>query len=128
MMYDNYVNKIQKLAKIKNIIYKLRFVIIGVFTAIVVLIVSLLANKGKISLFEMPEELTYGDSLNIKSESFMSDISYQYRLEGTSEWHDGLPEFAGVYEVRVVTNAAFGENYSDSKKLVINNDNDLLHK
>ena len=120
MMYDNYVNKIQKLAKIKNIIYKLRFVIIGVFTAIVVLIVSLLANKGKISLFEMPEELTYGDSLNIKSESFMSDISYQYRLEGTSEWHDGLPEFAGVYEVRVVTNAAFGENYSDSKKLVIN--------
>ncbi len=49
----------------------------------------------------------------VNGESFSNgEISYQYRLDGEQDWHDGLPVNAGSYRVKASVEVLQSQNYN----------------
>ncbi|MDE7082448.1 MAG: hypothetical protein K2O89_01930 [Clostridia bacterium] len=113
--YDNYINRIQKVAKFKNFVVKFKFLIIGVLAVIIAGITALLVMKGTItSDMVLPAQITYGDSYApAQASAFLSGVTYEYSLKGTDEWTEEKPVKAGEYLVRTVTSKAIGKGYGD---------------
>lgn len=119
-MYDEYVEKIKKISKVKNKIYKFRFLILSVLAVIIASVVTLLSIKGNTSELLLPESITYGENYEASCSALMSTITgYEHKLEGTDTWEKGLPDKPGEYYVRAVAERAFGSGYSEEKKISI---------
>lgn len=112
--YDNYLNRIQKLAKFKNFVHKFRFLFIGLFSLIIAATAGLLIAKGQVTTaMTLPAQIVYGDSYEpTPASAFMSSVSYEYSLEGSGKWSSEKPVKAGKYLARTVTEKAFGKGYS----------------
>ena len=121
MMYDEYVKKIEKLSRIKNGIYKFRFLIIGVLVAIIATVTTLLSIKGNTSELLLPENITYGEAYTASCDAVMSDIiGYEYKEVNGTEWKSGLPTKPGEYLVRALSERSFGGiGHSEEKKIII---------
>ena len=118
--YDNYLNRIQKVAKFKNFVHKFRFLIIGVFSLIIATTAGLLAAKGTVTTaMSLPAQIVFGDSYSPTATAFMSSVSYEYSLEGSGEWSSKQPVKAGKYLARTVTEKTFGKSYSDPVRFEI---------
>ena len=90
MYYEPYEQKILKLARIRDKIYKLRFLILAVFLVVTGTIVGLVAAKG--AFFEgvsIEVSYVYGEEITPKASAFMSKTSYEY-YDGT-EWSEEKP-------------------------------------
>ncbi|MBD5584136.1 MAG: hypothetical protein HDQ88_03570 [Clostridia bacterium] len=113
--YDSYKNRIEKVAKVKAFIVKYKFLIIGILAILVAGISALLATKGMITLAtSLPAEIVYGDDYNpTEATAFLSDVEFEYSLQGKDEWSEEKPLKVGAYRVRTVTNQAFGKGYGD---------------
>ena len=119
--YDNYLNRIQKLAKFKNFVHKFRFLIIGLFSLIIAATTGLLIAKGAVmTAMTLPAQVVYGDYYEpTPASAFMSSVSYEYRLEEGGKWSGTKPDKAGKYLARTVTDKAFGKGYSDPVRFEI---------
>lgn len=113
--YDNYLNRIQKVAKAKNFVHRFRFLLIGAFLLIIAATTGLLVAKGTVTTaMSLPAKITFGDSYSpTPASAFLSSVSYEYSLEGSDEWSSKKPVKTGKYLARTVTNKAFGKNYSE---------------
>lgn len=112
--YDSYKNRIEKLAKFKNFVVKFKFLIIGVLAVIIGGISALLATKGMITadMTLSGDTFTYGQSYSpAGATAFLSDVNYEYALQGTDEWTDKKPVKVGKYSVRAVTDKVIGNGY-----------------
>lgn len=112
--YDSYKNRIEKLAKFKNFVVKFKFLIIGVLAVIIGGISALLATKGMITadMTLSGDTFTYGQSYSpAGATAFLSDVNYEYSLQGTDEWTDKKPVKVGKYSVRAVTDKVIGNGY-----------------
>jgi hypothetical protein len=50
----------------------------------------------------------YGEEITIDSEALFSNVSYEYRAKGMTDWSSDKPVRAGDYEVRIKTTHVFG--------------------
>ncbi len=113
--YDSYINRIQKVAKVKNFVVKYKFLIIGVLAVIIAGVTALLATKGMVtSAMVLDARYSYGESYSPTSATaFLSDVTYEYSLKGTDEWTEVKPVKVGTYLARTVTDKAIGKGYGD---------------
>ena len=112
--YDSYKNRIEKLAKFKNFVVRFKFLIIGVLAVIIGGISALLATKGMITadMTLSGDTFTYGQSYTpAGATAFLSDVNYEYALQGSDEWTDKKPVKVGKYSVRAVTDKVIGNGY-----------------
>ncbi|MDE6373931.1 MAG: hypothetical protein K2L72_05460, partial [Clostridia bacterium] len=112
--YDNYKNRIEKLAKAKRIIHKFRFLIAGVLTLIIAVSVGLMLAKGSYMSatvlsaqnidFNQPYEVT-------PAKAFLDSVRSQ-KIEycaadengnASGEWSNEKPVKAGKYFARTVS-------------------------
>lgn len=118
--YDNYKNRIEKMAKVKRGLHKFRFLICGVLALIVGVTVGLMCAKGSytsgMSLsaqtvnFNEPYEVT-------AAKAFLAsprEQKIEYSLAGSNEWTTKKPVKAGKYQARTVTKKIVGYSYSPS--------------
>ena len=118
--YDNYKNRIEKLAKAKRVLHKFRFLIAGVLAAVVAGSVALMVAKGsymsamtlssQIIEFNQPYEIT-------PAKAFLDAPSSQkieYSLAGSNQWTNEKPVKAGKYVARTVSPKLVGYSYSDT--------------
>ncbi len=113
--YKKYEEKMRKIAKVRHTIYRLRLLIGSMILLVIALIVSFLSTKGIIIKgLECPLEITYGDDYLYTAKALFSDVSYEFRPKGRSEWSDEKPYLPGEYEMRAISNRFFGaKGYSD---------------
>lgn len=112
--YDKYKNKIAKLAAVKNFVVRFRALFICAFALIVALISAFLITKGMvINDFSLSKaDIFYGDSYEIQpAKALFSSVRYEFAPEDSEEWSETLPDKAGKYRVRTVTDKAFGTGY-----------------
>jgi len=118
-MYERYENRIKKVAKIKNQMYRFRILIISTFSVIMATIIVLLSIKGNItSLPSIPQELIYGEEIAPTSTALFTGVSYEYR-QANGDWSPEVPKRAGEYEVRSVADATIGTKHSEPVKFTI---------
>ncbi|MCM1546446.1 MAG: hypothetical protein NC033_05360 [Clostridiales bacterium] len=115
--YDNYKNRIEKLAKAKRILHKFRFLICGVLALIVGTSVGLMVAKGSYTsgMSLSAQTIAFNEDYEVSAASaFLASPSEQrieYRLEG-GDWTSEKPVKAGKYSARTVTKKLVGYSYS----------------
>ena len=113
--YDSYKNRIEKVARVKAVILRFKFLIIGVLAVIIAGVTALLATKGMVtSAMVLPAEITYGDEYSpTAATAFLSGVTYEYSVQGTDEWSEEKPLKVGKYFARTVTDKAIGKGYGE---------------
>ena len=112
-----------KIRKVLDFFYRFRFVFIGVAAATAVGITTLDVTKGNItesSTFEA--SYTYSGNKDLFSptgNAFMSNVTYEYRRKGETEWTEEMPHEAGEYEVRGRSNGSHGYKYTKTSTFEI---------
>lgn len=122
MIYNNYVNKIKKIAKIKSTILRFKIAIISAFVLILGFTIFYNSCKGIVSGNLVIDDglLYYGEEYNANGlNSFLSNINYEYSADGTT-WTSIKPSTPGEYYVRGVSKKTFNRNsYSNVVKFTI---------
>lgn len=124
--YDNYKNRIEKLAKVKRRLHKFRFLICGALLLVVGTVVGLMCAKGAYTsgmslsaqsvYFNEPYEVTPAKAFLATS----SEQHIEYRnITLNGGWTGEKPVKAGEYEARTVTKKIAGYSYSPSVKFEI---------
>ena len=99
----------QKLNKILNRIYRLRFVIIGGALLAAATTFTLLGVKGKIQVtFDFKESYEYGEAFNPTGKALMESVKYEYKAANSSIWVDETPKDAGEYLARPYSYNGYG--------------------
>ena len=122
MRYQEYKNRMLKVRRVLDVIYRLRFVIIGVTTAIIATTVTLDLTKGSItetSSFKITYK--YGEKISYSGSSFMGDVDFEFRQkivlrdgnDSWSPWSKDEPKYVGTYQARARSLGNHGYKYSD---------------
>lgn len=116
--YDNYKNRIEKLAKAKRILHKFRFLIGGALGVIIAGSVGLMVAKGVYtSDMSLPALISFGEEYKpTYAKAFLASESSQkveYRRDGENEWTTQKPVKAGKYSARTVSPKLVGYSYSN---------------
>ena len=109
MLYESYAEKIKKVAVVRDIILKFKFLIIGVIVANFALTVCFLATQGMIlGGIKGETEYTYGNDVNFSATAlFAFRPSMEYSIDGGETWAEETPVMPGEYKVRAVTHRMF---------------------
>lgn len=128
VQYDNYEKKIKKITRVLKVLFRhkikiaLALLIVIVSSALMTMAVSaLMAAKGNILSedAEYANEIIYGESLDYSAKAFLSDVDYEYAVQGSGEWSENFPRDPGKYEVRAVTRAAVGKKYGEARAFTV---------
>ena len=113
MRYQQYRNRMLKIRKILDFFHRFRFVFIGAAVVTVSTVLALDLTKGSItktSKFEISYQ--YGQPISYSGESFMGDVTFEFREKGGIEWSEEVPTFVGEYETRAKSKGNHGYKYS----------------
>lgn len=120
--YDNYKNKIIKLAKVKKFLQRYKFIIAGILTALIALSVGLMVGKGAfLSDMVLPKSITfdpYGRFEIKPAKSFLSSSKVEYSIDGES-WSEEQPKRAGTFYARTAARKLSGYSYSHAVQFEI---------
>jgi len=108
MQYDNYEQRIKRVARVLSVIVRLLPIIIPTVCLIIAGVSTLLAVKGTVGEVTVSTQITYGQSIKCEASAFMSDVSYEYAADPNGEWIAQAPTFPGTYYVRAVGEGSFG--------------------
>lgn len=112
MTYDEYVNKITKVAKVRGTVIRFRILISCVSAVVVATTASLVSTKGVVvDQSKLQSSYTYGDKLNYESAAFMNDVGYEFALRDSSSWGFEEPSFPGEYKMRSFSGNNFNGKY-----------------
>lgn len=122
MLYKSYEQKIKKLTKTIEKIYKFRFLILSIIGVILALVTTYLSIKGafigQITLSK--QTIVYGEEIDFGIKSIFSDVTYEFRAEGSDTWVVDAPITVGEHSIRAVSERSFGKKgYSKEVKFII---------
>ncbi len=121
MQYEKYEQKVQKIENVMKFIFRHMKLIIFALSIVVAAIGTLLGTKGIITdTGSCPAEITYGEALGYRAEAFLSEVKYEYRMDGSDTWSEKAPTKPGKYYVRAAAKALFGYRHSEEEPFVIN--------
>lgn len=107
MLYENYQNKIKKIADVlRKMLRMWPLVLLGVLI-IVAAISAFFVTKGMIISVDCPSSVTYGDRINCKAKAFLSKTHIEYS-DGSGNWSEEAPIMPGEYKLRAVGRGVFG--------------------
>lgn len=119
MLYENYQKKVLRIAEVIAKIIRFLPVIIPSIALVLAAIVTLLALKGNISGITCDSEVVYGEQVQCDAKAFLSKVWYEYSADGVA-WSEEHPRMPGSYQLRVVSNASFGDKkYSEPQSFII---------
>ena len=120
MKYDKYLKKMKQLNRTQNFILKYKKVMLIIAGILLTLSTSYLFTAGTVTNIELPTNFVYGETVQVRGNAMFRDVTYQYQLEGTTEWTDEQPTMPGNYQVRAVaTKMVGGLSYSSPVPFVI---------
>ena len=109
MRYEQYLKRVQKINKILNWIYRLRFIIGGVIFLVVATTLTLLGTKGIVNeQYNFKEVYEYGEKFTPVAKAVMNQVDYEYCKVGESSWKSEAPVDAGDYIARPFSYNGFG--------------------
>ena len=123
-LYDEYKNRIEKLAKVKSKLHKFRFLICSALALVIGGSVGLMVAKGSyMSATELSATtVNFNEPFSITpAKAFLSSKSSQSIQYAAADgvWTDEVPYKAGKYQVRTVTPKLVGYSYSKPVSLEI---------
>ena len=111
MRYSSYKLKYASKVKKLNLLYKLRFVFIGVGVTAVVTTGTLLGVKGHVGETTSSQNTyTYGETVQVDSSALMNDYFIEYASKDSDNWSTEAPTKPGQYKARGVSKGGFGKN------------------
>ena len=115
MFYESYVEKILKVAKVKDFFHRFRILFISIFALITLLTSGYLTTKGMIiKEITVSQVVKYGDKIDCDAKALFTRIEYEFKHEDSNTWSTIEPTQLGQYEVRAVAKKSFGrKSYSD---------------
>ena len=114
MMYNDYVKKIKSVANVKNFIVRFKLVISIVLISIIGLSATYILGKGSvIGSIDIPNEIIYGETLDFSANTMFSGVEFEFAEIGSDNWTKEIPNRAGKYQIRAVSEGSFGEKYSN---------------
>lgn len=120
MQYDKFEQLVKKLAKLAKLAFKHMTKIIISASAVLAIVISLLATRGIIVGAEScPRTVTYGEELGYKADAFLSGVTYEYSEQSSNKWSPVAPVLPGTYRVRAVAKATFGYRYAEPETFTI---------
>ena len=96
MLYESYVNRVKKIAKVRKFLLRNKILIIILLSCFGVLLASFMGTKGVVTNIESPEEsgivenedgsftLQYGTELDLGANALFSDCTIEYFVN--DEW------------------------------------------
>lgn len=121
MLYKTYQNKILKVAKLRDFVWKHKIVFGAILCAIIALFGVFLCNVGNFTKpLSVGEQFVYGQKVNAESDAFFAFTSYEYTQDGKNSWSKTMPTAPGKYQVRAVSFKPIGGTiYSEPKPFEI---------
>lgn len=108
MLYQSYVEKLEKWRHVFDRVWRLRFVFLATFLLILAGIGALLGIQGIVHDVHVPESIVYGETFSPTAEAIFGDAEFEYRRAGESEWTRETPYLAGEYECRAFGRSVVG--------------------
>ncbi len=108
MLYQSYVEKLEKWRRVFDRVWRLRFVFLTAFLLILAGIGALLGIQGIVHDVHVPESIVYGETFSPTAEAIFGDAEFEYRRAGESEWTRETPYLAGEYECRAFGRSVVG--------------------
>ena len=122
MLYRNYKKRLERIAKIIDFVKKHKVSILCCIGTLFALIIAFVSVRGTITspIKLNSPKLIYGQEVSCEASALFRKVSYEHKLDGESEWEEGLPEKAGKYLVRGCSRRAFGiMSYTEEVALTI---------
>ena len=120
MLYENYQKKIKKIAWVISVFVKILPIILISIAAISVITITLVAAKGSVGSVNCPDEIIYGEKIECSAFGLLSEVDFEYSVDGGTVWSPDAPHEVGNYLVRAVGKTSFGGNrYSVTKSFAI---------
>ena len=120
MLYENYQNKIQRIAAFLAKVLKHIVLICATLATVAVITAALLATKGITGRVRCESNVVYGESYRCTATSFLSSVRYEYRNLNSKRWTDVQPTMPGEYEVRAVGKSSSGKDrYGKASSFII---------
>ena len=115
MQYEQYREKMNRVAAGLGKIYARRVPILIALAVSILAIAAMVMTKGLIvAETDCPSEVIYGNKLGYRVTVLWGRTVYEYREQGSDEWSTEKPIFPGDYQVRAVGKTSFGKkNYTD---------------
>lgn len=111
MNYEAYQGKVLKVANVLKKIFKHIALIIGVISAVVLLVIAFLSTKGMIlEVGEVKNQILYGENMTFDVNALFSRVEYEYSALDSDEWNSVEPNLVGKYKVRAKSFSSFGRN------------------
>ena len=109
MRYENYRNKMQKLAGFAGAVRRFRVPIILALALVAAVCAALLSVRGIVyEVTPCPSSVEYGSPLGYEAAAVLADVRYEYAPGSGGEWTCEVPVRVGEYRVRAVAENAFG--------------------
>ena len=110
MNYDKYKNRMLKIRKVRDFLYRFRVLIISILVLILATTSTLLGITGYVYQKDKLENIyTYGEHFEPNASGIFKDVCYEYSALGTNEWKKAPPEKVGKYEYRTVSLNCFNK-------------------
>ena len=101
MQYDDYRNRVLKVARVFSWIRRHTVMLLVIFITIACLIGATLFLKGTVLFSQYPDDMIYGDIPSPNAIAFLSPVSFEYRAEN-GDWTKTIPKSPGNYQVRSI--------------------------
>lgn len=96
MNYEAYQGKVLRVANVLKRIFKHIALIIGVISAVVLLVIAFLSTKGMIlEVGEVKSQITYGENMTFDVDALFSRVEYEYSALESDEWSTDEPTLVG---------------------------------
>ena len=118
--YQQYENKIQKVAKIIKFIRRHRIAFAAAFLTLAAVFFCLTYCMGIFTQDIECADLIYGEEMNFSAKAFLTDIRFEYAVSGSDSWTDTTPVIPGEYDIRAVSENLYGkERYSGTASFTL---------
>ncbi len=115
VLYDAYIQRIQKWARVRDKIYRWRYLIVAVLSVCLLLLSLYWIFKGSFlqPLSLEQTDLVYGEQPKASAKALFSSVRYEYK-DAYGTWSEQSPKLPGQYAARSVSVGSFGkEKYSE---------------
>lgn len=107
MLYQEYQQKMEKLAKVRKFFFRYRLIFILAIAAVLSLTITLMGITGTVQDGDCPDSFIYGNEITYSAGAIMQDVYYEYSTDGIT-WTTTVPTEIGYYQVRAVSKGIFG--------------------
>ncbi len=118
--YQQYENKIQRIAKVIKFVRRHRIAFAVTFLTLAAVFFCFTYCMGIFTQDIECADLIYGEEMQLSAKAFLTDIRFEYAVSGSDSWTDTAPVIPGEYDIRAVSENLYGkERYSGTASFTL---------